>query len=294
MGEITRREVLFTVKEKIGENCFLSIKNYLEDREVNLWGQLQPEGFTNNNLILCIYKDLTGIGYKKLWEKTKEWLKVSDKTLRHNFQKLRYYLYKWAKLRIILGNKKDWNEISSISKKPKGLENVNLCMDSSDFALRGSCSRKGSDYSPKTKCKGRRYQFISDANSRIRCLLGGYSPKVYDAHYVEHNKYMFEQLFRGAVIIADTHYKPKTKFRGVKFVCPIPQPPKRKKKNLRVLTKEQQSYNVKVHKLRARIENIFGDMKDTFQILGKKFGEGIEQLDYLVTFAAAVHNFNIK
>ena len=46
--------------------------------------------------------------------------------------------------------------------------------------------------------------FLQDGKGRIRKMWGGYSPKVYDCHWLEIWKDWFEENLKGAGVIADT------------------------------------------------------------------------------------------
>jgi len=73
----------------------------------------------------------------------------------------------------------------------------------------------------------------------------------------------------------------------------IPAPRGRKKRDFggnpipKTLTVEQHTFNLHMHSMRSRVENIFGQK---FCSLNKPFWGGEEQLDYLVWFAAGLLN----
>jgi hypothetical protein len=66
--------------------------------------------------------------------------------------------------------------------KKKGLEIVNLIMDSTDFRLfgRASALKKNSFWSYKLNRPRQRFQALVDAKGKFQGLWGGYSPKIYD------------------------------------------------------------------------------------------------------------------
>ena len=95
------------------------------------------------------------------------------------------------------------------------------------------------------------------------------------------------------MILGDTHYNSKERFRGVKFLCKFPPPKKsktRREADVDVLTKKQKLFNERLGKLRARVEHPFGIMEKKFKALSTPFMDGKDQLDNLVFFAAGVLN----
>lgn len=56
------------------------------------------------------------------------------------------------------------------------------------------------------------------------------------------------------------------------------------------LTKEQATYNKQHKRLRARVESVFGSVKNRFATLRVPFKESPEQLCYLVYFAFGLYN----
>ena len=61
-------------------------------------------------------------------------------------------------------------------------------------------------------------------------------------------------------------------------------------KDATVLTNLQMRYNDEHKHLRARVESVFGQIKDRFEKLHFPFAESDKQLDYLFFYAIGVHN----
>ena len=102
-------------------------------------------------------------------------------------------------------------------KKAKDFKAFNLLIDSTDIAIAKKVRKAATDddYSAKLKHAGRRYQMVIDFGGRVRGMWGGYTHKIYDGHFIEASKTVFEQRFNGGVIIGDTHYTSKERFREV-------------------------------------------------------------------------------
>ena len=142
---------------------------------------------------------------------------------------------------------------------------------------------------------GRRYLVLAEGELLVRHIWGGYSPKLYDGHAtVFLEDWLSEHLVNG-VIIADQHFEwAAKKLNCVRFCTPIKSPPKPKSQqllvNARVLTKKQQNFNDAHSHLRARIEVIFGWLKNTFACFSQPFPEELDELDMIFRYAIGIHN----
>jgi len=193
-----------------------------------------------------------------------------------------------------------WNKYSLVTRKPKELKDVNLWMDSTDFALKTPKDTPKTDGYWSYKCNklGRRFQAVFDGKTKCRGLYGGYSPKVYDSHWCEVNSRELETTFKGATIIADQHYESYSK-TAKKLTVITPTVERKKPMTNRSydnvpLTKKQIERNKKIRKLRARVENPFGKIDKKWKALTRPWKEEPEQLDDLVFFAFGVLNKNVK
>ena len=138
-----------------------------------------------------------------------------------------------------------------------------------------------------------------DGRGEIWRLFGGYSPKLYDGHFLQHQAQTLEEECAGATIIADEYFCAHANIvPGVSFVTPYRNPPTKKRKrdgkDLQQLTKQQQTFNKKQKALRAKVEEPFGQMKVLFPTLKQPWAESDKQLDCLVWMAAAIVNIKNK
>jgi len=294
---ILQKSTIFSlVTRALGKDLKEEIQQYVENKEITLWGTKRDGDYKKIHVNLCIYKDMNNIGYLQLWNQIKDWYGNSHKSLCHNTQVIRKILMKWAKSVIIIGDKSIWKNISALVSKVSPLNKVNLWMDSSDFALKGKSLSltKNLYWSYKAKSLGRRYQCIFDAQGRCRALWGGYSPKINDSQWVEIYKNELSDKFNGAHIIADCHYyASRNQSQGVKFITPIPENVKKVPDDLQRylgITQKDKEMNKKIRNLRARVEAPFAQIKNKFKALAGTFREDNVQLDYLVLYAVAIHN----
>ena len=182
-------------------------------------------------------------------------------------------------------------------RKSEELEDVNLWIDSSDFPLAGtrSSSKKDLFWSWKLNKLGVRFMVLLDGNGQIRFITPGYTPKLYDGHWLEANKYFIEEKFKGGTIIGDTHFeKGEHLFTNVSFKTPIKEPRQKKRRSDGVevpqLNQKSQDYNEKHKELRTRVELPFARIQNLFNTLNRPFEEGIEKLEYLVLIACIILN----
>jgi hypothetical protein len=282
-----------------------------------LWGGEQPPGFLSHMLTMWLYKDLTGLGYITILRRVDVGFKITHKSYIHNCGIIRRVLYNWAKTRIITESATEWDATAVNFPKRKGLQKVNLVMDSSDFQLigRSSVSRKDPSWSHKLNAPGQRFQMMIDASGRAQALWGGYSPKVYDGDWIKIMKEVLVKDFPAGHVIADTHYETANRtlkeincHKLLAFYHPIAKPRGRKKKKrkrednesfaedpsygVKVLTAKQKQWNNNVAHVRSRVESPFGLIKLKWKAL-KLFREEEAQHTYLVFIAVATRNFEI-
>jgi hypothetical protein len=137
-------------------------------------------------------------------------------------------------------------------------------------------------------------------------LWGGYTPKLYDGHFVEDHRDEFEKEFTGAAMLGDQHFTYGAKFvESVKIFTPkapqgqgggvaeeesIKHPPidpydfdddvpvTRSQQKV----KSSEDWDKAVSSLRSWVETIFGFLKNNFSALATPFQESPRQHDYLV------------
>jgi hypothetical protein len=118
---------------------------------------------------------------------------------------------------------------------------------------------------------------LRDGKGKIRKMWGGYSLKVFDGHFLELFKKWFENKLNGVGVIADQHFEWGKNLKNVKFFTAHHEPYFSRNTttpdedddavDLITLTKDQQSYNNALYKLRARVELSFGEAKSIFGML---------------------------
>jgi hypothetical protein len=304
------------VESKLSEGLLNEWKEFIleDERSQRMWSKEQPKGFERRMITLAIYKDLSGLGYQKILNSINIGFKLQAKSFSHNTKLIRKILVKWAKKQIENEGEKSWNKHKHLFPKKKKLNKVNLLMDSSDFRLSGksSISRKDSKWSYKLNAPGQRFQLLCDARGKVQRLWGGYSPKIYDGNWLEIMVDDLGNQFKGAQIIADTHYELGNKImkrfgheKKVGFFTPIAESRGRKKKvpvelegdlsyQAVSLTKEQKTWNNAIKHVRARVESPFGLIKTKWNGLKLPFFENEEQQTFLVFIAVATHNYQIE
>jgi len=141
-----------------------------------LRGTEKPEGSDARQAVLVLYKDLYDVSvcvndFDLGWD-------LAQHSFTDNTKKIRCVFRDWAKTQFILGDKDSWDHAARNTQKLKGLEKVNLWMDSTDIPMahREGWKRSGDFWSGKTKHWAQRFQVLMDASGKILRLWGGYSP----------------------------------------------------------------------------------------------------------------------
>lgn len=289
------------VIKKLGRDTFKDLMSFISQHNPRLWGEQKPKNFLQTNVILALYKDLFKIGYTRMMKEVKLSFRLHHKSLAHNTKILRALFGLWGRGKIQKGTLTDWKKIGAGAGLTGKLKNVNLWIDSTDVALTGrrTTKKKSPDWSYKCNGPGRRYMCIQDARRRIKKIWGGYSPKIYDSHFIEAYKEDFESTFKGATFLADSHFQLANKFfSNIRFITKWKDSEEERKdpegRNATKLTKDQKELNQEIKAARARVESPFGFLKNTWVSLSQPWPESKEELDSLVLFGVGVHNFNLK
>ena len=304
------------VENTIGHDLLEEWKEFVlaDPRGQKLWGKEQVSSFERRMVTLAIYKDLTGDGYQKILNSIELQFQMTAKCYLRNTKVIRGILAAWGEQQIKNEGAAKWNEYKKLFPKKRNLGSVNLIMDSTDFRRSGraSMSRKDTRWSHKLNAPGQRFQVVCDARGMVQRLWGGYSPKVYDGDWIDIMKEELAASFKGAHIVADTHYETANatfkkigKQKQVVFYTPYAKPrgrmPKTKgslaadqSRGLRVLTNEQKEWNKRIQHIRARVESPFGLINKKWKGLRGTFSEDEEQHNYLVFLAVGAHNYKIE
>lgn len=292
------------VERKVGSTTLSAISTFVVDAKPSLWGEKQPPHFVRKYVAVALFKDLSGKSYDTIEREVHPGFALPHTTLQHNVQVLRLVMRRWAKENMVLGSLDDWRDaVKDVKFDRKKFPKLCAWADSVNFRLQRSAGRgPSSDYwSGTSEGPARRFMILRDGDGRIIKAFGGYSPKTFDAHFMEIQHDWLEENMRGAGIVADQHFRPAdATFDTIEWYTPIrkPRPPRKRKREDQpgqwqapgVLTKKQEKWNEAVHPVRARIEKPFGDIKTRWKGLSHPWGEDPEQLDCLIWTAIGVYN----
>lgn len=289
------------VHSKIRKLTIDALDKYLAKKDPSLWGIEKPRSFRKSQLYIQLYKDMNAIGYCKLEKETKSWNKITLKSLRTNTRRIRYWLSKWGKKQIQIGALSDWSKAKRNVVLGKQVEDANLWMDSTDCPLKGkySISKKDKSWSYKLGCPGQRYMTIVDGRTRFRYVEGGYSPKLFDGHFLKLKKNELKKNFKDGVVLADSHFSMgRSLFKKIKFHTNIAATKKNKKRDRSessgLLCDKHRTYNQQHQAARSRVEGPNGIVKCMFKALEKPWFETETQQDHLFHLACGIHNRQIN
>lgn len=282
-----KKQVLKRMRHQTLQSVFKQIRKF----KPAFWGTQRPRNFQKKVVVAALYKDMYGVSFGNITQEISRWLKADVKTHSHNFKICRKIFSHWAAAKIKLGSLDEWKKTTQATIPKAVKDPPHLFMDSSDFRQSGkkSMSRKDTSWSYKCNGPGRRYMSLTDANGEGKYISNGYSPKLYDAHWVQARKEWVEQTLAGATIYADNHFRSAAS--DLKDVNLVASKAKPSKKSGRKLDIDDKLLNKCISSCRGRVESPFGIMQNKFCALSKAFYEGNQQLDYLVTFAFGVVAF---
>jgi len=290
------------VEHSVSEGVLKKMISYVKDNKLALWRERQPPSFLQHMVVITIYHDLTGIGYSTLEKEVKFPYKISHKSLSHNCQKIRKLLGEWGNSTIKLNNESTWKLASigiTISKRVKEIgTGAYLWIDSVDLPInkfKGYIT-KFPWYSFKLNGPGRRFMLIRNGRRKVVGMWGGYTPKLYDGHWVQDHKKELNEKLAGATIFGDNHFQYGAKYlKNAKILTP--NGPERKNpdmfewvqgdegmskrkrdvyefdrgESVERETKEELKWNADIKRLRARVEEIFGYLTNKFVLLAEPF-----------------------
>jgi hypothetical protein len=294
---LTEKDVLEEVLTHIGVKSFRSFYFYVKGKEVDLWGCEQPYNFLGMNVTLFFYKGMTGYGYQKILKTVELSFDFNHKTFQHNCEVLRLLGEKWAERHIEWGTKEEWDEAAKDVKRKGALKEVNLWADSFDLPMTNpkGWSKRDLDFSYKLNRYGQRYMAFQNRLRQICWIGGGYSPKMYDGHYIHSVCREIRRNLKGGVVVADSHFrKAEAGMKEVQFKTPFPKPAIQKGwragAGVAKLDRAKQVYNRRQKALRARVESTFGIIHGIFPSLKQPWREDKVGMDCMVMIAAAIHN----
>ncbi len=139
---------------------------------------------------------------------------------------------------------------------------------------------------------------LRDGSGRVRKLWGGYSPKVYDSHFMSLKRRWFKRKLAGTGILADMHFfEARAHIKDPDILATAP--PKITADLLRVRgyaedTREAKRKSAAITKKRGVVEQIYARVKKIFLPLAggpyHVWREPESELDYVVEWACGVHN----
>lgn len=203
----------------------------------------------------------------------------------------------WAIQQIKPGTPPDWTGAARQSAFPKCIEDATLLIDSFDLPIQKAKKTRGPKspyWSAKIKRPGWRFMMVVDAECRVRYISAGYSPKVYDGHWVATRRDWLETTFEHGTFLADGHFHEGEAFDNVRFYVPSriqPTPPEAEEDpEMEKLIKREAERNRAIQSSRSRMELAISRMKQPWKVLDTPWAEELNQLTYLVYIAAAVYS----
>lgn len=294
-GRLSFEEARDAFISRISLPIYNEVYQFFSNNHSHLWGQVDEADWIEKVFAWSLYKYMYNRGYHSLRRSSDFGLNISHGSYVHNTHVVLRTLKEWALQQITIRPSQEWENHKIFLTREPTLNRVNLLIDSTDFPItkHKGMGKKSSDWSYKCNSPGRRYMVIMDCNYVIQRVWGGYSPKVYDAEFLNIVQPDFDALFHGGVILGDMAFRSANdRLRNCQIVTAIPQPANRANRrtgeNVAVFTQEQKKFNQAVHQARARIENPFAQIENIFTTLQHKFNENVDFLDCIVYFGFAV------
>ena len=153
----------------------------------SLWGIRQPQSFCHVMTTLTLYHDLKGVGWQQISKVTQVLFKLVHSSLSHNAKAIRRILNEWALLHIKPGSRTNWSAAARNVQLPKDIKDATLVIDSFDLPIQKVGKKRGPKspyWSRKMNKPGWRYMLIMDIKCHVQYVSSGYSPKVYDGHWL--------------------------------------------------------------------------------------------------------------
>lgn len=246
---------------------------------------------------MVLFHDLTGNGWQLVAEVTGTSFLLVHSTLNHNAKIIRRVLKGWALQWITPGTSQNWTAAARQSAFPKCIADATLLMDSFDLPTQKVAKTRGPKspyWSAKLKKPGWRFMIVIDAKCKVRYISAGYSPKVYDGHWVQARRDWLESTFENGAFLADGHFHEGEALDNVKFYVPSrtkPTPPEAAEDpEMEKLVKKEEARNKAIKSSRSRAELAISRIKQPWKVLQAPWAEELNQLTYLVYIAVAVYN----
>ena len=293
-----------TVKAAIGKNIWKELERHIAGADIGWVGKRKPDDLAKSMLLATAMHDLAGIAYGPITRLLHTKLGCSDRTIQTNVRRCRHALSQWGQDTIWMPRRHLLNQAASDINIPEWMGDVRLWADSADIPtayLHAVRRPSGEWWSGKEQCPARRYMVFSDGDSVVRQAWGGYSPKVYDAHFLRIVKPWIEEKCQGMSIIGDTHFFSAAEFITDPRIVAMPPPQATiellHRRNFAQNTAEVETRCRQVAEVRANVEQVFASIEKMSEFLAAgpycKWQDRPEELDHVFYFCVGVHNRNI-
>ena len=74
----SRKDIRTILRRLIGQEIVISLAHFASIKEVKLWGEDRPSDFELIAVELALFKDLTAVGYCRLAQNVRRWLKTTQ------------------------------------------------------------------------------------------------------------------------------------------------------------------------------------------------------------------------
>jgi len=316
-ANLSKGDVVAEVRKKLGRPILAEIIDYVKTKAPKIMGRHKPDGALENIVYGTLYKDLFFTPYDCLAESFKFGYKISKKSWYQNVQRMRPLLAAWAREHHIeLYNEAHWKRAAKDLNANGVVKGATHLMDSTDIHIQRRGKKRGpkSDlWSGKENRPSLRFMTLEDGYGLINELWGGYSPKIYDSHFVQSQQQFFTGKMKGAKIVADQHFSSVHKyFANPEFVTKLRELKSKDEKgrkrkrdefdsdeedddeDMDVRAKTREQHNQDVAEVRGPVEGPFGHIKRKFASLKEPWAESLEQLTHLTTFAVGVYNYVVE
>lgn len=295
---------LEAVKHNVGADIYRALKRHLGGLDLDYVGERKPGSLYKDMLLATCLHDFEGVSYGTITELFHRKLRYSDKTIQTNVKRTRHALSQWGQRYIYWPTRAQLDRAVADHRFPEWMGPVRWWMDSTDVLIAASKPVRSPDgewWSGKEGGPARRYMVIADGDRLVRYAWGGYSPKVYDAHFCAVAKPTLEQHCRGTSILGDTHFF--SACDHIEDPVFIASPPENagidllRRRGFAQDTNEVATRRAQVKAARGVVEQVFASIKRSSVYLRApayfKWQDAPDELDHVFYWAVGVHNKKI-
>lgn len=290
------------IKSEIMQEMVKHVKTALKNNDIVFWGTKQPRFFVNDMVYLVIYREMEALSMEELC-RIYHTHNLGHSSIENNINQIRFSLFGWARAIIVPGDFTEWKTAVRNVPLAPSIEDANLLIDSTDLHIQNDSSRGPSSeyWSGKEGCPAIRFMIIYDFKGKVRAVIGGYSPKVYDGALVHILHPFLYSCFSEGVFLADTHFNVVNKYFTIpKFHCTVPEKGNNasigepeEAINLSVATKKQLAKNKAIKGARGKVEKGIADCIKPFKSLQVKWRDDVIHLTYTFFIACAIRNLSL-